>query len=243
MRFAKAMSEKWMWNGDPGSWHGVDCLERGLERLGLCELAVARRVHVGEVEDRPHPARAARDLEHVVERAQVTHAAHHFHSERNGSILALEALAELAQLLDHGVERILARALEQKAGVEDNDFRAARLRDARRVVEHAHGHVELLAALGVAHEARQRCVHGQREVVLAGELAEPPGEVVVHPEACLEVDLAGGVAALEEQLDRPLGAVLGRHAGRPEADFAHVTDATARRRCLRPTLFLRCSHG
>ena len=123
--------------------------------------------------------------------------------------------------------------------MEDDHLGVAGLRDARRVVEHADGHVELLAALGVAHEAGQRGVNGERDAVLARELAESRGEVVVHPEARLEVDLAGRVAALDQQLDRPLGALLGRNAGRPEADFAHGTDASA----LRPTLFLRCSHG
>ncbi len=123
--------------------------------------------------------------------------------------------------------------------MEDDHLGFARLRDARRVIEHADGHVELLPALGVAHEAGQRGMHRERDAVLAGQLAEPRGEVVVHPEPRLEVDLAGRVAALDEQLDRPLGAFLGRHAGRPEANFAHETDASA----LRPTLFLRCSHG
>jgi hypothetical protein len=68
------------------------------------------------------------------------------------------------------------------------------------------------------HEAEQRCVHGQRDVVLASELAEPLGERVVHPEAALEVDLAGRVAASEEELDRLLGRLARGHAGRADAD-------------------------
>ena len=47
--------------------------------------------------------------------------------------------------------------------------------------------------------AEERRVHRQRDVVLARELAEPLGPRVVHPEARLEVDLAGVVAALEQQ--------------------------------------------
>ena len=46
---------------------------------------------------------------------------------------------------------------------------------------------------------------GKRDVVLTRELAEPLRERVVHPEAALEVDLAGGVAPLQENLDRLLG--------------------------------------
>ena len=49
------------------------------------------------------------------------------------------------------------------------------------------------------------------DVVLARELAEPRREVVVHPEAALEVDLAGGVAALEQRLDRRLRALPRGH--------------------------------
>src|SRR5436305_1723334 len=91
---------------------------------------------------------------------------------------------------------------EQEAGVEDHELRAGRLGDPGRVVEHPDGHVQLLAALGVAHEARDRGVHAQHDPLRTGELAEPPGEVVVHPEPLLEVDLARRIAALDERLDR-----------------------------------------
>ena len=50
-------------------------------------------------------------------------------------------------------------------------------------------------------------MHGEGDVVLAGELAQALGERVVHPEAALEVDLARGVAPLEDELDRLLGRV------------------------------------
>ena len=57
----------------------------------------------------------------------------------------------------------------------------------------------------VAHEAGERRVHRERDVALARELAEPLRPRVVHPEAALEVDLAGGVAALDEELDAASG--------------------------------------
>ena len=228
-----------MWNGEPGSWTASTASSAAWNgSASVNSPSLVACMCAKSSTGRTQPVRCEIS-QHVVERAEVAHAAHHLHSERNGAILLLQSLAELAQLLDHGVEGVLARALEQEAGMEDHHFGVACLRDSRRVVEHADGHVELLAALGVAHEARQRCVHRQREVVLAGELAEPRGEVVVHPEARLEVDLTGGVAALEEQLDRSLGALLGGHAGRPEADFAHVADATSRD----PASVRRCFYG
>ena len=109
--------------------------------------------------------------------------------------------AQVGELLADRVQRLLARAAEQEAGVEDDDLRAGRLRDAGRVVEHADGHVQLLAALRVAHEAGDRRVDGEDDAGIAGELAEALRPRVVHPEFSFEVDLAGGEAALLEQLD------------------------------------------
>ena len=125
-------------------------------------------------------------------RAELAHAAHHLDPERHGAILALEPLAQLAELLADRVDRLLARAAEQEAGVEDDDLGAGGLRDPGRVVEHPDRHVQLLAALGVAHEAGDRRVHREHDAALAR--ASSPNarrEVVVHPEAALEVDLAG----------------------------------------------------
>ena len=126
-----------MWNGAPRLEDLVRAGERVRERLCLDEGAVARRVHVREVEDRAHPPGAARDLEYVVERPEVAHAAHDLDAEGHGAVLRLEALAERPELLDDRVERILPRALEQEAGVEDHDLGAARGRDPRAPVEGA----------------------------------------------------------------------------------------------------------
>ena len=118
---------------------GVGRLERLDEQRRLEVGAVARRVHVCEVEHRPHPARALRDLDDVVERAEVAYAAHHLDAERHGPLLALESLAERAELLDDRGDRVLAAAAEQEARVEDDDLRAARLGDPRTPVERADG--------------------------------------------------------------------------------------------------------
>ena len=171
---------------------------------------------MGEVEHGADPAEAARDLDDVVGRAEVAHAAHHLDPERHRAILSLEPLAQLAELLDDRVDRLLARAAEQKAGMEDDELGAGRLGDPGGVVEHADRHVQLLAALGMAHEAGDRRVHGEDDVVVARQLAEPGGEVVVHPEPHGKVDLAGGVAALEQGFDRRLRALLRGHAARPK---------------------------
>ena len=82
-----------MWNGAPGVEHVVDRLERLGEQARLEIRAVARRVHVGEIEHRPHPARLSRDLDDVVNRAEVAHATHHLDTERDRTTLALESFA------------------------------------------------------------------------------------------------------------------------------------------------------
>ena len=111
-----------------------DCirgLERGCEGLDLEERAVARRVHVREVEDGADPAAAASDRDHVVEAAEVVDAAHHLDAERHRAVFALEPLPELGQLLADGLDRRRPRASQQKAGMEDDDLGAGRLRDPR----------------------------------------------------------------------------------------------------------------
>jgi len=76
-----------------GLEHLVGGLERGGKWLDVRVGAVARRVHVGEVEHGPDPAEPAGDLEHVVEAADLAHAAHHLDPERHRPVLALEARA------------------------------------------------------------------------------------------------------------------------------------------------------
>src|SRR5207247_10300232 len=78
-----------------------------------------------------------------------------------------------------------------------------------------------------------RRVHRDRDLVLARDLPEPRGEVVVHPEAPLEVDLAGRVAPLEQELDRLLRALPRGDPRRPELQLAHAADATRLRETLR----------
>ena len=75
--------------------------------------------------------------------------------------------------------------------MDDDELGAAGDRDAGRVVEHPDRHPVLLVALDLAEEAGERRVHGEDDPGLAGELAEPLGPRVVHPEPALEVDLAG----------------------------------------------------
>ena len=58
------------------------------------------------------------------------------------------------------------------------------------------------------------------------DLAEALRPRVVHPEAALEVELAGRVPALEQDLDRGLGRLPGRAARRAEADRSHALTVT-----------------
>ena len=186
------------------------------ERLGVGEGAVRDRVEVREVEHRPDPGELGGDREHVLGAAEVADASHHLDAERHGAALAFESLAQLAELLDDRGQRLLACPAEQEAGVEDDRRGAAGRGDARRVVEHPDRHPVLLVALDLAEEAGERGVHRERDAGLSRELSEALGPGVLHPEAALEVDLAGAVAALQEELDGGLGALPGRHAGRPE---------------------------
>ena len=91
--------------------------------------------------------------------------------------------------------------------MEDDGRRAGGPGDAGRVVEHADGHVELLAALGMTHEAGDRRVDGKDDAGVARQLAEALRPGIVHPELALEVDLAGCEAAFLEELDRGVGAL------------------------------------
>src|SRR5262249_38735560 len=161
------------------------------------------------------------DAEHVLSRPEVADAAHDLDAERHRTILALEPLAKLAELFDDGGERVLARPLEQEAGVEHDRRRSRSDRQARRMVEPSHGRPVLLVALAVPHEPRDGCVQRQGDPCVAGKVAEPLGKRVAHPEPTLAVDFARGVAAFLEERDGLLGAFAGGNTGRADADCAH----------------------
>jgi len=184
-----------------GRNHRVRSCENLLERRRLRETAVRHGVEVGEVDDWADPARACRDREDVVRGPKLAYAAHDLDSERNGAVLLLQPLAQLAELFDHRVDRGVALTAEQETGVEDDDLRTGSLCDAGGMVEHPDSHVELLATLGMPHEACDRCVDGEDDARVARQFAELLGPRIVHPELALEVDLAGGVATFLEQCD------------------------------------------
>ena len=182
-------------------------------------------MHVGEVEHGADPAAAAGDRDDVVEAAEVVHAAHHLDAERHRPVFAFEALPQLAQLLADRLDRRSLRPAEEEAGVEHHDFGAGRLRDPRAMIEHPDRHALLLVALDVAHEAGDRRVHRERDLRLAGELPEPLGPRIAHPEAAFEVDLAGGEPALLQDPDGLAGAAPGRHTRRAESNLRHASNA------------------
>ena len=92
--------------------HRVRFRERLGERLDARERPVGRRVHVREVDHRAHPVEPPSDLDHVVDRAELAHPAHHLDPERHAALLCLEALAQLAELLHDGVDGVLPAAPE-----------------------------------------------------------------------------------------------------------------------------------
>ena len=110
--------------------------------------------------------------------------------------------------------------------MEDDELGAGRFRDPGRVVEHPDGHALLLVALDVTHEARNRCMDGEHDSRLARKLTEAFRPRVVHPELALEVDLAGGVAALLKQLDRGFRALPRGNSSRSEMERSHPANAS-----------------
>ena len=212
-----------MWKAAFGSRTASARARASAKRSGLQIGAVARRVHVGEVEDRSHPGNTVRDCEDVVERAEIADTAHHLDTERDGTAFLLQPPPQHPQLLDDAVESVLASPAEQESRMEDDRRRAAGGGDPGAPVERADGGAPLPARrLEVAHEAEQRCVDGERDVALSRQLAEPAGEVVVHPEARLEVDLARVVPALAQEVESLLRALPRRKARRPEANASHT---------------------
>src|SRR3970040_906627 len=182
LRFAKAISEKWMWKGAPGASTSAAAASasangstpRNAPSLVACMCAksrtgrtqpVRREISTTSSSDprtrpRPTPPRP----------------------EGTPPPLASEPLPKCAELLDDGSERVLAASPEQEAGMEDDELGSARRRDPGTAVERAHGGRELSpAGFEVPHEAAERCVHGEGDVMLAGQLPEALCERVVHP--------------------------------------------------------------
>jgi len=137
--------------------HRVGSFENLVECRCVGEATVRHGVEMREVDDGADPAPApGGDGEDIVRGAELTHAAHDLHAERNSTVLLFQPLAQLTELFDDGVDRRVAFPAEQVARVEHDDLRAGRLRDAGRVVEHPDRHIELFATFGMAHEARDR---------------------------------------------------------------------------------------
>ena len=178
-------------------------------------------MHVGEVEHGPDEVDLRRDREHVVDRAEVAHASHHLDAERDEAPFPLQPLAEVAELVDDVGDRLLPLAAEQEARMEDDEPCATGLGEARGVVEHPERHLELLAAVDVAHERGERGVHRERDVRGVRGGAEQRRLLVVEPEPADEAEFAGVVAGVGE-LDDRVGEVLGRwEVRRPETQCAH----------------------
>ena len=118
------MSEKWTWNGVPCSWiasAAASTAANGSRPVKAPSLSACRCAKSSTGRTQPSCAAIAK---HVLGRSEVAHPAHHLDAERHGAPLALEPLAQLAELLDDGGERLLARTPEQEAGVENDELGA-----------------------------------------------------------------------------------------------------------------------
>ncbi len=194
-----------MWNGALGSRAASAAASVVRKVLGCDDAAVGHRMEVGEVDHRPHPAESGGDFENVLEASQLAHSPHHLDPERDRSVLGEKPVAQLAELLADVVECRLPCAAEEVAGMEHNELGPGCLGDAGGVVEHTHRALVLRPSIDVAEERCKRRMDRENDPALRGELAQPHGELLLHPEATLEVELAGRVRALDEELDRRLG--------------------------------------
>ena len=161
---------------------------------GVRESSVRDRVQVGEVEHGPHPVEAGGEPEDVLGSAELADAAHDLDAEGDGAAFRLQALAEGGEVLGDGFERRLPLAPEQIARVDDEELGADGGRDPGRVVDHAERALALPLVGGqVAEDRGDRGMDGEGDLVLLRELAEArrPLPFGLHPEAALEVDLAG----------------------------------------------------
>ena len=220
------MSEKWTWKGAPGSsTSSAPSRISAKASVSVKPPSVTACRWAKSTTGRTQPV-ASGDREHVFRRPELADAARDLDPERHRAVFALEPLPELAELLDDGVDRVLPLAAEQEAGMKDDELGAGRFRDPGRMVEHPDGHALLLIPLDVTHEARNRCVDGEHDSRLARKLTEAFRPRVVHPELALEVDLAGGVAALLEQLGRGLRALTRGNSSRSEMECSHPANAS-----------------
>src|SRR3954465_12368413 len=198
------MSEKWMWNGAPGA-STRSPPARSAAKAGASgkppSVTACRCAKSSTGRTQPQRSEIAKTSSAVpssrtrpmISTPKAT--ARSFCSSRlrrsPGSSAPAPA-AQLPELLDGRVDRGGALTAEQEAGMEDDDLGSARLCDPGGVIEHPDRHVQLLPALRVAHEARDRGMHREDDVGFPRQLAKPLGPRVVHPELPLEVDLTGG---------------------------------------------------
>ena len=164
-----------MWNGAPGSRmpsatsstpaNGSTSVKAPSVTAWRWAKSITGRTHV----------EARGDAEDVLGGAELADAAHDLDPERDDALLRLEPLAQRREIRDDRVERLLAAAAEQEAGMEDDDLGADRDRDAGGVVEHPEGALALpLVAREVAGEGGDRRVDGEGDPGLARGLAEAP---------------------------------------------------------------------
>ena len=94
-----------MWNGAPGSStasapsSAAANVSTSVNAPSVVACMWAKSI------DRPDPCELVRDVDDVVDRAELAHAAHHLEAERDGALLRLQALPERGQPRDDVVQR------------------------------------------------------------------------------------------------------------------------------------------
>ena len=221
-----------MWNGAPGSSTASTFASASAKRLDGREAAVGGRVHVREVEHRPHPAEPARDLDDVVERAELAHPAHHLDPERHVAALAPRA-APAARRAARRPSRSPPRA-SARAGSPGGRRPARRPPPSAIPAEWSSMPTAMFSFLPRSAWPMNPAIGACTESAMSCSRASSPNRsanVVVHPEAALEVDLAGREArARAEPRPPPPGSrATARAPGRNGASAPSTTSLTARR--------------
>ena len=168
------MSLKWMWNGAPGS----STASVASSAAANASTSVNAPSLVACMCAKSSTGRTQSTCDAIASTSSIVPSSRTrpITSTPNGTsaVLRLEPRAQVAELVDDVGDRLLALAAEQEAGVEDDDLGAGGLRDPGRVVEHPERHLELLAALGVAHE-RRRAARGPRARCRLRAASSPSG--------------------------------------------------------------------
>ena len=212
----------------------VGGLEHVGERLDVGERAVARRVHVREVDHRPHPAgaRARSRGRRRGCRSRGRGPSPRRRTARRGPCPRAARAARRAARTTAEIASLRVRPSRKPGWKTTSSAPAATATPA----EWSSIPIAMRCFLSRSTWPMNPAIGAWTESTIPASrasFAEPLGPRVVHPEPALEVDLAGVVAALAQQLDGLLRALPGRNPRRAEAKRCHAATLTVRARLCR----------